>query len=391
MKKTNHYLFPMLMLSAVLLVLTNLDLKAGDDNRIHLGERVSLTSDVLGEDRTILVYLPDSYWASDLKYPVLYLLDGGTHFLHASGITQFLSAAGRMPQTIVIAITNVDRSRDFSPTHVDNIPTSGGAEKFIAFLKKELIPFVDRNYRTSSYRMLAGHSFGGTFATYALLEEPSLFKGYIAISPYLMFDDEMVVNLAEKKLKSGYDQVDFFMTLGNEPAYFETLDRFKAIIAKKSPSGLNFSYTNYPEENHGSVPHLSIYDGLSSIFGGWKLPDDKFADGLAAIDHHYEQLSKKFGYPIMTPEWVINQLGYNYLNKNSMEQAIKVFSANAERYPRSANVYDSLGEAYEKDGKIVEAMDNYSKAVQIAEKKGEANLGIYKANLERTRELTAGK
>ena len=391
MKKTKNYLFLILMLSSVILVLTSLNLSAGDENRIFLGERVSFESKVLGEDRTILVYLPESYGVSDLKYPVLYLLDGRSHFLHASGITQFLSTVGSMPQTIVIAITNVDRSRDFSPTHVDNIPTSGGAEKFLAFLKKELIPFVDRNYRTSSYRMLAGHSFGGTFTTYAFLEEPSLFKGYIAISPFLMFDDEMVVSLAEKKLKSAYDQVDFFMTIGNEPAYFETLDRFKGILDKKSPSGFNFSYTSYPEENHGSVPHLSIYNGLSSIFGGWKLPDDKFTEGLAAIDHHYEQLSKKFDYPIMTPESVINQLGYTYISKDSMKEAIEVFSSNVKRYPKSANVYDSLGEAYEKDGKMAEAMDNYSKAVQIAEKTGEANLELYKANLERARELTAGK
>ena len=188
------------ILLACILIVSNLNLLAGDGNEVTIGERVTFKSNILNEDRTILVYLPASYSVSDINYTVMYVLDGGFHFHHVSGITQFLSAQGLIPEMIVIAVTNVDRNRDFSPTHVETIPTSGGGEKFLSFLSKELIPFVDRNYRTSPYDVLVGHSFGGTFATYALLTRPDLFSAYIAISPYLMFDDESLVKKSEKKL-----------------------------------------------------------------------------------------------------------------------------------------------------------------------------------------------
>ncbi|MCK4676626.1 MAG: alpha/beta hydrolase [Bacteroidales bacterium] len=170
------------------------------DNRVVIGEKVTFKSNILDENRTILVYLPQSYNQTDFCYPVMYLLDGGFHFHHTSGIVGFMSRAGIIPEMIVIGITNVDRNRDFSPTRTEQIPTSGGAEKFLSFLSDELIPFVDRNYRTLPYEILVGHSFGGTFATYTLLNRPETFNAYIAISPYLQYDDADLV----KKTKIHY-------------------------------------------------------------------------------------------------------------------------------------------------------------------------------------------
>jgi len=69
------------------------------------------------------------------------------------------------------------------------------------------------------------------------------------------------------------------------------------------------------EETHGSIPHLSIYQGLEKLYDGWALPKEKYEEGLAAIDDHYKIISEKFNYDIQTPEYVINLLGYNYLIK----------------------------------------------------------------------------
>ena len=122
------------------------------------------------------------------------------------------------------------------------------------------------------------------------------------------------------------------------------------------------------------------------IYSDWKLDPEVFKEGLAAIDKHYKKVSKKYDYEIAAPENTINQLGYTYLANNDFDDAIAVFKENVERFPKSANVYDSLGEAYEKAGQDDLAESNYKKAVEIATKKEHPNLNIYKKNLERVQE-----
>jgi len=375
-----------MILVAAVLFSSILILNAGEHG-YTIGEKVSFKSNILDEERTILVYVPQSYYLTDAQYPVLYLLDGGFHFHHVSGVAQFLSANGLIPEMIVVAIVNVDRNRDFSPTELSQRPASGGAEKFMNFISDELFPFVERNYRTKSFNVLMGHSLGGTFATYVLLNKPELFKGYISISPYLMYDNNYLVRETESKLKSKYaDGTVYYMTVGNEPNYFEALDHFAKTIEAKSPKGLGFEYTQMLEDDHGSVPHLSIYNGLLFIYSDWKLDPEVFKEGLVAIDKHYKKVSKKYDYEIAAPENTINQLGYTYLANNDFNDAIIVFKENVDRFPKSANVYDSLGEAYEKNGQLDLANENYSKAVEIATKKEHPNLNIYKKNLERVQE-----
>ena len=356
---------------------------AQTDNNFVIGENVSFESSILGEERDIIVYLPPAYNFSETKYPVLYLLDGRAHFHHASGIVQFLAAQGLIPQTIVVAVVNTDRNKDFTPTKLSQQPQSGGAEKFAAFFTDELFPFVKRNYRSSSYKILMGHSLGGTFATYTMLNYPEMFNAYISVSPYLMYDNNLMVRETEKKLKKKYDGVKYFMTVGNEPPYFEALDYFAKTLETRSPKGFEFEYSKYLDDNHGSVPHLSIYNGLLFIFSAWKLRIETFNEGLVAIDKHYKKLSKEYSSDIKTPENTINLLGYSYLRNNDFAKAVEIFKENIKRFPNSANVYDSLGEAYEKSGENDLAYANYSKAVEIAEKSKHQFLEAYKKNLNR--------
>ena len=207
-----------------------------------------------------------------------------------------------------------------------------------------------------------------------------------------MFDDNLLVKKAKNQLKSKYDNVQFYMTLGDEPKYVESLEKFTKIVELNSPEGLEFSYTQMKDENHGSITHLSIYNGLESIYSDWQLPKDKYKEGLASIDEHYKFLTDKYGYKIETPEYTINGLGYFYMQKEEdTEKAIKIFKENVKRYPESANVYDSLGEAYETNGQFAEAEKKYAKAVKIAEKENHAFLKTYKDNLIRIQTTLAEK
>jgi len=347
---------------------------------------ISIKSKFLNEERIVSVYLPVNYKTTSQKYPVVYLLDGRAHFEHVTSAVNFLSLRGIIPQMIVVAIHNVNRNRDFSPVQDKRMQTSGGAEKFSNYVSGELMKKINKNYRTSSFNILIGHSFGGTYATYSLLEKPEVFDGYIAISPYLHFVDNHLVKEAKKLLKPKYkNHKYFYMTVGNEPLYFSALEEFSTLIKEKSDKVIDFKYVKMPAENHGSIPYLSAFNGLRFIFSDWQLTRDKLAQGLSAIDGHYKYISSKYSFEVKAPENVINILGYTYLQKKDIDNAIKVFAENVKRYPKSANVYDSLGEAYENNNQLKLAKKNYQKAYDLGVLEQSRNTLIYKKNLDRVK------
>lgn len=371
-----------LLIPVMLFILTTTGHGQGMDN-FSRKQNTTINSAILDETRAISIYLPDGYKYSREKYPVLYLLDGGAHFEHASAAADYLAVRGHIPQIIVVAIHNIDRSRDFSPVHVDHIPTSGGAEKFLGFLAKELVPYLDANYKTAGFNILLGHSFGGTFIGYTLLAKPRLFDAYLAVSPYLMYADNLVVNMAADKLKPFKQNTYFYMTVGNEEPYFETLDEYISILKEKAGESVKFKYVKLLEEDHGTTPYFTVFSGLKFIFSGYQLPRELLQEDLETIDNHFGMISKRYGIRVKSPELVINALGYRYLQEKDFYNAIVVFKENVERYPESANVYDSLGEAYENRGDLQKAAKSYEKAVRKGEKTGDPNLSVYKTNLER--------
>jgi tetratricopeptide (TPR) repeat protein len=143
------------------------------------------------------------------------------------------------------------------------------------------------------------------------------------------------------------------------------------------------------DEDHGSVVLRSHYAGLRKVYDGWQMPRDPetgaVAGGLKAADAHYKWLSEKFHYSIATPENLINQIGYQFLlgTTPNPEEAIATFKSNVERYPNSANVYDSLAEAYERNGHLDWATPLYEKAQALGKQNNDPNAAIFAANYAR--------
>jgi predicted alpha/beta superfamily hydrolase len=363
--------------------------------------RLTIKSEVLGEERVVLVRTPQGYEASKERYPVLYMTDGDAHMSHTGGTIEFLARNGRMPEMIVVGITNTDRTRDLTPTRASlarpdgtnlPFPTSGGADKFLQFIETELIPHVEGRYRTQPYRVLAGHSFGGLFAIHAMLSRPALFNAYIAVSPSLQWDNQLLVKRAEEFFKDRKElNKTLYVTLGNEPgAIGEGYKRFGEVLSKSQSRGFAWGAQQMDDEDHGSVVLRSHYFGLRKIFDGWQIARDPqtggVEGGLRAADEHYKKLSERLGYTIPTPENLINLIGYQHLAQGGTEEAIAVFKTNIERYPASANVYDSLAEAYEKSGRLDLAKPNYERAVTLGKQNNDPNLALYKANFDRVSE-----
>ena len=173
------------------------------DEEIVIGTRHTIKSTVLSEDRKLQIYTPESYVGGVEEYPVLYLLDGPQHFHHTTGGVDFLARNGRVPEMIVVAIANTNRTRDLTPTAsamLGDQKMGGGANTFLKFLCEELGPWVDDNYRTRPRRVLVGHSFGGLFGVHSLITRPDYFHGIIAISPSMQWDDQHTVGQVENWL-----------------------------------------------------------------------------------------------------------------------------------------------------------------------------------------------
>ena len=360
-------------------------------------KRFTIKSTVLGEDRIILVRTPAGYETNKLSYPVLYMTDGDGHMGHTASTIEFLTQNGRIPDLIVVGVTNTDRTRDLTPAKASDKdangnlrwPTSGGADNFLKFFETELIPEVEKEFRVQPYRIFAGHSLGGLFAIHAMIAKPGLFNSYVAVSPSLQWANDEELKRAETFLKNQKElKATLFVSIGNEPgAIGEDFDKFKALLEKSNIKGFEWQAERLMDEDHGSVVLRSHYFGLRKVYEDWQMPQDPKSGavlgGLKGADAHYKKLSEKFGYSIPTPENVINQMGYQFLFDGKPDDAIAVFKANVERYPGSANVYDSLAEAYERGGHIDLAEPLYDKARLLGEQNNDPNAAIYKTNYER--------
>ena len=359
--------------------------------------RLTLKSAVLGEDRIVLVRTPPGYETNKVSYPVLYMTDGDAHMGHTASTIEFLTQNGRISDLIVVGITNTDRTRDLSPTKSTNknaagelqFPTSGGANNFLKFIEAELIPQIEKQYRVQPYRILAGHSFGGLFAIHSMISKPELFNSYVAVSPSLQWENGEALKRAEDYLKNQKElKATLFVSIGNEPgAIGKSFDSFKELLSKTNIKGFEWQAERLADEDHGSVVLRSHYFGLRKVYEGWQPPRDPtngaVSGDLKGAEEHYKKLSEKFGYSIPVPENLINQMGYRFLADGKPEEAIAVFKVNIERYPMSANVYDSLAEAYERGGRIDLAEPLYDKARVLGQQNSDPNVAVYKANYER--------
>jgi len=358
---------------------------------------LTIKSTVLGEDRIILVRTPVGYETSKLSYPVLYMTDGDAHIKHTSSSIEFLTENGRMPELIVVGVTNTDRARDLTPTKATTknaagdlqFPTSGGADNFLKFFETELIPEIEKQYRTQPYRIFAGHSLGGLFAIHAMITKPGLFNSYIAVSPSLQWDNAEELKRAEDYLKNQKElKVTLFTSIGNETdGISDCFDRFKEVLSKTNIKDFEWQAERFADEDHGSVVLRSHYFGLRKVYDGWQGPRDlksgAVLGGLKGAEAHYKRLGDRFGYTIPVPESLINQIGYQFLFDGKPEEAIAAFKANIERYPDSANVYDSLAEAYERGGRIDLAEPLYEKAKTLGEQNHDPDTATFKTHYER--------
>jgi predicted alpha/beta superfamily hydrolase len=315
--------------------------------QVILGTKYTIHSEVLGDDRSFIVKVPEGYEMTNLRYPVLYILDAEYFYYQAYGALQFLSECGfnsnrPVPQMILVAVLDGDRNRDFTPTHAPvqgplRYPTSGGAMTYVEHVEKELRPFIDGNFRTSG-SILAGWSFGGLFTVFTFLEEPDLFSAYIAISPSLWWNGQELLGWAEERIENGAQfKQRLVITQGSLEGGnigSSVKNGIVPLLKKKKVKG--WQYVEIPGVSHSYVPYKAMYEGLRAAFPNFAVPQGELVEGLASIRKHYRKLSARYGYALDVPNSAYAALVRVWFNSRDPEEILPVTAEWMAVYPHSA-------------------------------------------------------
>jgi predicted alpha/beta superfamily hydrolase len=327
----------------------------------------------------MFVALPNGYHESGARYPVLYVLDGEFFFYQAHAAVQFLAECTYIrtppiPQLIVVGIVNVDRNRDFTPTHAPvqgelRYPTSGGAAKFLTFFQSELAPLIDAKYRTQPYQILSGWSFGGLFTVHTYLNNPEAFSAYLAISPSLWWERDSLVEKAKTVLADGQASgKPFVVTLGALEG--GDMDRsvrqglFPSFKADRS-STTDFTPIELADREHYYSPYEAFFDGLFGLFADWELPEDRLRGGLKSVQGFYKELSAKVGYEVEIPAPAYQALVWSLVRQGDEVAAFEIARTAAKKFPQSSRAHMTLGILLKRTGDVAAARARFNHAIEV--------------------------
>ena len=237
-------------------------------------ELKTLISAEVGDTFYIYIRVPKNYSSSNNTYPVLYLLDADISFNMATSIIRYMQYGSYLPDLIIVGIgygTMMSdeeknfRERDYSISHIDQLPISGKGENFLKFIKNELVLFVEKEYRVNSDKILSGFSLGGLFTIYTLLNEPQLFESYIAGSPYLSKDIDLIIEMLEGA--NFQEKKKLFISLGEQ----ENIEEYFAPVGKlmeslKNKSNIQTKFEIFKNGTHFTTPPEALVYGLKFVF-----------------------------------------------------------------------------------------------------------------------------
>ena len=177
------------------------------------------------------------------------------------------------------------------------------------------------------------------------------------------------------------------MSDGEGPRWETDLEAVVDVLKSGAPDSFRWEFRRMEGEDHGTTVHGSTYFGLRFINADWDTTGLVSNGSLAELGARFQGLTERLGFELRPPEVMVNLLGYRLLGEGRGEEAIEVFEYNTDLYPDSANVYDSLGEALERVGRLPGAMRSYRKAVAKGRASGDRSLSVFQANLDRVEAL----
>lgn len=322
----------------------------------------TLNSAVLGEKRPLEIVLPTGYQSgADQKYDVFYVTDGEWNTKIVRDIHQFLELQF-LPPCIIVSIPNryVDgnnlRDRDFTPIPADWSPRTGGAPKFLSFIKNELMPYINKTYPTSGTNLLYGSSLGGLFGLYVFVQEPQLFESYMLSDPAFWYEHNYIGKRLSAKLDSVKTLHKSLLIAGRngKPYEYMGIAAIDSVLRAKLPEGLRWKTKLYDDETHNSMMFMTVYAGLKHTYEGYSKESLKFypdkgviIDGQPLKIYSAGELFKDVGYTTdgtepgpSSPKVKDNEFSISKPGKLT----VKAFCA-IDRYSKTANGTFKSGQA----------------------------------------------
>ncbi|MFV5694061.1 alpha/beta hydrolase [Flavobacterium sp. LB3P122] len=335
-------------------------------------------SNKLGETREITIGLPPSYEKKPNKrYPILILLDGDYLFDPFYGALNYGAYWDDLPETIIVGITQNkkdERTEDSTYDATNGVPSGKGAQ-FFEFIGGELLPYLEKKYRTAPFRIIAGHDTTAGFLNFFLYKDTPLFNAYISLSPELAPGME---NHIPEKLSNIKQPIFYYQSTGDgdvrqlqEP--IKKLDENMKLVTNPL---INYKFDNFKGASHYSLVLYSIPNALYQFFDSYKpISSTEYADKIAVLQtgfvdyltNKYDVMSKNLGLKIPIRINDFKAIEAAILKNKAYPELDKLSDIAKKNYPKSMLADYELGLMYEKTGDTKKAAKSYQTASQLEE------------------------
>ncbi|WP_185152625.1 alpha/beta hydrolase [Fulvivirga aurantia] len=368
-------------------------------NKNVLETTITIESKALNEQREVQIYLPDSYFSTSKKYPVIYIIDGQRYFLNAVTYQKNLTWQEVSPEFIIVGLpTDSQKRRRLFYRE---------SSKFINFLENELIPQIDNEYRTLDERIYFGWEMAAGLGVEILSDSPHLFKAMLLASPTHISNSRL--QKVDSLLNNTLDQNTFiYASLGTvENWSIKPMADLDSIFRKNNQEQLTWNYNLSATENHYTTPLTTINEGLKLFFGDYAplrfFTLQEFYDfgGLEALKSHYTNRSKRYHTPegihndtkhylllqcdkednfelfndlveefdgkafianhYRQPRWFLRYSQF-YARHNHLDDALDILKLGDDKFPDTATLKNEIGNIYKKSGATLKAKKWYKEA-----------------------------
>lgn len=354
----------------------------------------SFESTKLKETRELKIQLPRSYsYNDDKSYPIFIVLDGDYLFEAVAGNVDYYAYWEEMPEAIVVGVNQLDkRYDDCMYSEQNSLPIDTGAA-FYEFIGLELIPYIEKTYRTANFKVAIGHDETANFINYFLLKPQPLFQAYVVISPELAPD---MLNYIPQRLKEIESKTFYYLahTAKDRPAVTVMTKALHKEISALKNENILYSYNSFDNPSHYAVPTYALPKALEHIFYAYQPISKKEylevilkleSSPVAYLQEKYQNITDVYRIekPILVNDF--NAISAAIEKNQSFEYYEDLAKMAGQEYPKTILSHYYLGRFYEETGKPKKAMHIYQSAYSLSEIGGiTQELLLEKADLIKT-------